>query len=58
MTWFNDLSIRVKVLSISLLSLFGFLLYLGINYYATRDVAGHLQQLQNSDVPALHCAYG
>lgn len=53
MTWFNDLSIRVKVLSISLLSLFGFLLYLGINYYATRDVAGHLQQLQNSDVPAL-----
>lgn len=53
MSWFNDLSIRVKVLSISLLSLFGFLLYLGINYYATRDVAGHLQQIQTSDVPAL-----
>lgn len=53
MSWFNDLSIRVKVLSISLLSLFGFLLYLGINYYATRDVASHLQTLQTSDVPAL-----
>lgn len=53
MSWFNDLSIRVKVLSISLLSLFGFLLYLGINYYATRDVASHLQALQTSDVPAL-----
>lgn len=53
MSWFNNLSIRVKVLSISLLSLFGFLLYLGINYYATRDVAGHLQAIQRSDVPAL-----
>jgi len=38
MSWFNNLSIRVKVLSISLFSLFGFLLYLGINFYATRDV--------------------
>jgi HAMP domain-containing protein len=53
MRWFNNLSIRVKVLSISLLSLLGFLLYLGINYYATRDVAGHLQSIQHSDVPAL-----
>lgn len=53
MTWFNDLSIRVKVLSISLLSLFGFLLYLGINYLATRDVASHLEAIQSRDVPAL-----
>ena len=53
MRWFNNLSIRVKVLSISFLSLFGFLLYLGINYYATRDVAVHLQAIQHTDVPAL-----
>ncbi|MDP2228269.1 MAG: ATP-binding protein, partial [Moraxellaceae bacterium] len=53
MSWFNNLSIRVKVLSISLLSLLGFLLYLGINFYASRDVAAHLQQIQRGDVPAL-----
>ncbi|MFN3586687.1 MAG: response regulator [Moraxellaceae bacterium] len=53
MSWFNNLSIRVKVLSISLFSLFGFLLYLGINFYATRDVAQHLERIQSGDVPAL-----
>jgi hypothetical protein len=56
MRWFNNLSIRVKVLSISFLSLFGFLLYLGINYYATRDVAVHLQAIQHTDVPALEAS--
>ncbi|MGH8492077.1 MAG: response regulator [Moraxellaceae bacterium] len=53
MSWFNNLSIRVKVLSIALIALLGFLLYLGASFYAGRSVASSLQQIQDSDVPAL-----
>ncbi|MDI1303070.1 MAG: response regulator [bacterium] len=53
MSWFTNLSIRVKVLSIALIALFGFLLYLGVSFYASRNVAGHLEDIQRQDVPAL-----
>ncbi len=53
MSWFNNLSIRVKVLSIALIALAGFLLYLSVSFYASRDVAHHLQDIQANDVPAL-----
>ncbi|HEX6591415.1 MAG TPA: GAF domain-containing protein, partial [Moraxellaceae bacterium] len=53
MSWFNNLSIRVKVLSIALIALLGFLLYLGAGFYASRNVALHLEDIQKSDVPAL-----
>ncbi len=53
MSWFNNLSIRLKVLSIALIALLGFLLYLGASFYAGRTVSGNLQEIQISDVPAL-----
>ncbi len=53
MSWFNNLSIRVKVLSIALIALLGFLLYLGASFYAGRAVSGNLQDMQANDVPAL-----
>jgi CheY-like chemotaxis protein/HAMP domain-containing protein len=53
MSWFNNLSIRVKVLSISLIALLGFLLYLGVSYYASRNIVIHLQEIQSRDVPSL-----
>ncbi|MDQ8037920.1 MAG: GAF domain-containing protein, partial [Pedobacter sp.] len=53
MSWFNNLSIRVKVLSIALIALLGFLLYLGASFYAGSSVASNLQNIQDSDVPAL-----
>lgn len=53
MSWFNNLSIRVKVLSIALIALLGFLLYLGASFYASRNVAVHLADIQGSDLPAM-----
>lgn len=53
MSWFNNLSIRVKVLSIALIALLGFLLYLSVSFYASRKVASHLEDIQRQDVPAL-----
>lgn len=53
MSWFNNLSIRLKVLSIALIALLGFLLYLGASFYAGRTVASNLQEIQAQDVPAL-----
>jgi CheY-like chemotaxis protein/signal transduction histidine kinase/HAMP domain-containing protein len=53
MLWFNNLSIRVKVLSIALIALLGFLLYLCVSFYTSRNVAAHLQDIQRIDVPAL-----
>jgi CheY-like chemotaxis protein/HAMP domain-containing protein len=53
MSWFNNLSIRVKVLSIALIALLGFLLYLGASFYAGRAVSGGLQDIQVNDVPTL-----
>ena len=53
MSWFKNLSIRVKVLSVSLVSLLGFLFYLGLGFYASRDVASYLESIQSADIPAL-----
>jgi CheY-like chemotaxis protein/HAMP domain-containing protein len=54
MSWFSNLSIRVKILSITVLTLFGFLAYLGISFYANTDIEDNLQHLQQIDMPALH----
>lgn len=53
MSWFSNLSIRVKVLSIALIALLGFLLYLGASFYAGRNVAAHLTDIRGNDLPAL-----
>lgn len=53
MSWFSNLSIRVKVLSITVLTLLGFLAYLGISFYANHRIASHLESIQQNDVRAL-----
>ncbi|HET8729717.1 MAG TPA: response regulator [Moraxellaceae bacterium] len=53
MSWFSNLSIRVKIMSITMLTLLGFLAYLGITFYANHDVASHLENIQSRDMPAL-----
>ena len=53
MSWFSNLSIRIKVLSITVLTLLGFLAYLGISFYANHRIASHLESIQQNDVSAL-----
>ncbi|MES2918941.1 MAG: response regulator [Pseudomonadota bacterium] len=53
MSWFSNLSIRIKVLSITVLTLLGFLAYLGISFYANHRMASHLESIQENDVRAL-----
>jgi CheY-like chemotaxis protein/HAMP domain-containing protein len=54
MSWFSNLSIRTKILSITLITLLGFVSYLGISFYANQYIQGDLQRIQQADLPALH----
>ncbi|MDF2447031.1 MAG: chemotaxis protein CheY [Moraxellaceae bacterium] len=53
MSWFSNLSIRTKILSITLLTILGFMFYLGISFYANHRIASNLETIQQSDMPAL-----
>jgi CheY-like chemotaxis protein len=53
MSWFSNLSIRIKIMSITMLTLLGFIAYLGISFYANNRVATHLESIQRNDMPAL-----
>ncbi|MDF3029781.1 MAG: sensor histidine kinase/respose regulator [Moraxellaceae bacterium] len=53
MSVFSNLSVRIKILSITLLTLTGFLIYLGISYYAKSNIEGHLATIQMNDMPAI-----
>lgn len=53
MSWFKNLSIRVKVMSIAIIAMVGFLIYLGFTGYVALGAKQRLVDMQTTDFPAL-----
>ena len=53
MSWLNNLSVRLKILSVAALGVFLFLAYFLYSYYIAETNIHHLQQVENHDFPVL-----
>jgi CheY-like chemotaxis protein/signal transduction histidine kinase len=53
MSWLNNLSVRFKVMSIAVIAMVGFLIYLGFSFYVSTDSSKRLLDIQSHDFPAL-----
>ena len=47
MSWLNNLSVRLKILSVAALGVFLFLAYFLYSYYIAETNIHHLQQVEN-----------
>jgi CheY-like chemotaxis protein/signal transduction histidine kinase len=53
MRWFNNLSVRWKILSVAVLGVFFFLLYFAFAFYASQTNLRQLHVIENQDFPLL-----